>query len=166
MQELLNSFGVNGFLLAAQLVNFLIILYILKRFALGPILKLLNDRKETIVENLENAEETKKLLEQTEKREKDVLRKAQEQAQEIINEAKKQAIEAQAETETRTKERVERMLEDAQKKIEEQTTLAEKQLASHVTKLSVDILERSLKGFFTDQEQKEVVEKAVKQIKS
>lgn len=166
MQELLQNFGVNGFLLLAQIVNFLIVLYLLKRFAFKPILKILEDRRKTIAESMKQAEETQKLLQQTEDREKEVLKKAQLAAQEIVTDARKQASELQQESDTATKNRVERMLEDAQKKIEEQTAIAEKQLSTQVTKLSVDILEKSLKGFFGDKEQKEIVEKATKRIKA
>ncbi len=164
MQELVQQFGINGFLLIAQLVNFLIVLYLLKRFAFGPILKLLQDRRKTIAEAQKNAEETQKLLAKTEEREKEVLKKAQNQAQEILSDAKKQSSLLQAEAETQTKDRVEKMIADATAKIEEQTKIAEKQLATQVTKLSVDVLEKSLKGFFDDKEQKSVVEKAVKKI--
>lgn len=166
MQELLNSFGVNGFLLAAQIVNFCIVLYLLKRFALKPILKLLENRKKTIAESLQNTEETQKLLEKTEEREKEILKKAQVQAQELLTDARKQASVIQQDADTATKARVERMLEDEQKKIEEQTRAMEKQLATQVTRLSIAVLEKSLKGFFTDKEQKEVIQKATKQIKA
>lgn len=165
MQDLLNNFGVNGFLLAAQIVNFLIVLYLLKRFALGPILKLLENRRKTIAESIQNAEETQKVLLQAQEREKEILRKAQSQAQDILADAKKQATVMQQDAQTATKSRVEKMIQEATKKLEEQTRTAEKQLAVHVTRLSIDVLEKSLKGFFSDKDQKEVVQKAIKRIK-
>lgn len=166
MQDLLNNFGVNGFLLAAQLVNFLIVLYLIKRFALKPILKLLQDRKKTIAESLENAKETQELLERTQEKEKDILRKAQSQAQDIIADARKESSLLQQEAENAAKDRVERMIADAQKKIEEQTHIAKQELAKHVTKLSIEILEKSLHGFFSEKDQKLVIEKALKKIKN
>jgi F-type H+-transporting ATPase subunit b len=165
MENIVTSFGIQPVLLIAQVVNFLIVLYLLKRFAFGPILKVLKDRRKTVEESIKNAEETEKLLAQTEEREKEILKKAQSQAQEIIADARTQAATLQQEADEATKSRVERMLEDAQRKIEEQTLLAEKQLAKQVMKLSVDVLEKSLKGFFTDKEQKEVVAKATKRIR-
>lgn len=164
MQNILTSFGIQPVLLAAQIVNFLIIFYLLKRYAFGPIMKVLKDRRAMVAESIQNAEETERLLTQTEEKEKDVLKKAQSQAQSMITDAKKQAAEIQSQAEAQTKERVEKMIADAQKKIEEQTRKSEKELAAHVTKLSVEILEKSLQGFFTDKEQEEVLKKAVKQI--
>jgi len=166
MENIVTSFGIQPVLLAAQIVNFLIVLYLLKRFAFGPILKMLQDRRATVAESLKNAEQTEKLLAKTEEREKEVLKKAQAQAQEIISDARDQAATLQQQADEATKARVERMLEDAQKKIEEQTQIAEKQLATKVTQLSVDMLEKSLKGFFSEKEQKEVIEKATKRIKA
>lgn len=166
MQNILTSFGIQPILLAAQIVNFLIIFYLLKRYAFGPIMKVLKDRRAMAAESIKNAEETEKLLAQTEERERDVLKKAQSQAQTIINDAKKQAVEIASQAEIQTKERVEKMIVDAQKKIDEQTRKSEKELATQVTKLSIEILEKSLQGFFSEKDQEEVLKKAVKQIKA
>ena len=69
--DILNQFGVQPILLAAQVVNFLILLFILKKFLYGPILKVLDSRKKTIEQSLKNAEEIeRRLLETTEEKEK------------------------------------------------------------------------------------------------
>ena len=60
--ELLSNLGINGKLLLAQIVNFFILLYILKRFAYKPILKVLDDRKEKIEKGLRDAENAKDKL--------------------------------------------------------------------------------------------------------
>lgn len=164
--QLLQTFGIQPVLLTAQIVNFLIILYLLNRFAFKPILKMLGDRRKIIAESLKNAEETKKLLEKTAEKEKQVLQQAQAQAQEMMTEARQQASLLQQEAEVATRERVERMLLDAKKQIAEQTLLAEKQLTKQVAAISISLLEKSLKGFFSEKEQKEVIAKAVKKIRN
>ena len=55
--EIIKNFGIDPLLLIAQIVNFLIIFYILKRFALKPILDILKKRENTIKEGLREAEE-------------------------------------------------------------------------------------------------------------
>lgn len=166
MQELIKNFGIQPILLIAQIINFLIIFYLLKRFAWKPILKTLEDRKKTIAEGLKNAElADNRLLEITEK-EKDVLKKAQLEAQTLLSDAKKQALEIHQEAEERARVSVEKMLEDGKRTIQEQTTQAEKQLAKHITQVAVEMLEKSLQDIFDTKEQKIVLSKAIKKLHS
>jgi len=98
--EVLSKFGINPVLLVAQIVNFLIILFIVKKYALKPILKMLKDRETTIKNGLQQAEDAKKLLEDTAEKERDVLKKAHTQARELLDEAKKDGEELLAKTST------------------------------------------------------------------
>ena len=165
MQELLNTFGIQPILLVAQIVNFLIIFYLLKRFAWKPILKTLNDRKQTVAESIKNAEDTQKALDKALEKEKEILQKAQAEAQSTLADAKNQAQENAKAAEESTRSQVERMLTDAQKKIEKQTDDAEKQLATKVTILAADMLKSSLKGMIDEKDQEKVVEKTLKTLK-
>ncbi len=73
--DILNEFGIKPILLAAQVVNFLILLYILKRFLYKPILKVLNERKNKIADSLKNAEEIeRKLVEISEEEQKRIAK--------------------------------------------------------------------------------------------
>lgn len=162
MQELLSTFGIQPILLVAQIVNFLIIFYLLKRFAWKPILKTLNDRKATVSESIKNAEDTQNALDKALEKEKEILRKAQTEAQTTLQDAKNQAAEVAKMSEESTRVQVERMIQDAHKKIEKQTQDVEKQLASKVTTLAADMLKSSLKGMIDEKDQEEVVKKTLK----
>jgi F0F1-type ATP synthase membrane subunit b/b' len=56
------------------------------------------------------------------------------------------------------------MLQDAKVQIEQDTAAAQAQLNKYVAKLSVELLKKSLANVFTDKEQSEIIEKAVKEI--
>ncbi|MEK7092668.1 MAG: ATP synthase F0 subunit B, partial [Patescibacteria group bacterium] len=86
--EIIQQFGIQPIMLAAQAVNFLIILYVLKRFLYKPMLSVLKKRKDEIALGLRNAEEARILLEKTAEAEKNVLKLAQAQAKKMIDEAK------------------------------------------------------------------------------
>lgn len=165
MQDLLNNFGVNFYLLGAQIVNFLIILYLLKRFAYNPIFKMLDARRKTIAEGVKNAEESAKVLEKALEEEKEILKKAQNQAQLILAEAGSQAQQTIAEAESNAKVRVEKILQDANRDIQKQTQEAQKYLATQTTKFATELLEKSLSGLISDKEQKEVVMRVTKKLK-
>ncbi|HEV2339381.1 MAG TPA: F0F1 ATP synthase subunit B [Patescibacteria group bacterium] len=164
MQQLLSNFGVQPLLLAAQIVNFLIVLYLLNRFAFKPILRILDERKKTIAESIKNAAETEKLLQLTEQKEKAILKKAQQQAQQLLADAKAQAEATQEEAEEKTRALTEKMLSDAKRQIDEQAKTIEKQLAKHTVEVALSLLEKSLTGIFDEREQKSVLIKASKQL--
>jgi len=74
--EIFNQFGINPLLLLAQVVNFAVLLFILKRFLYKPILKVLEERKKRIEESLKNAEEIEKRLVETAELEEEILAKS------------------------------------------------------------------------------------------
>ncbi len=107
--EILKNFGVQPVLLAAQIVNFLLILFILRKFFFGPISKVLEDRRQKIEESLNNAELIEKKLQETEEKTSQMLQNASEEAKKVIDSAKEesQRLNTQAQIESR------KTLEDA-----------------------------------------------------
>lgn len=162
--EIVKNFGLDPFLFGAQVVNFLIILYLLKRFLYKPILDTLKKRENEIKEGIKQAEDARILLEKTEEREKQILKKAQESAKQTINEAKSEALVLAQKIEEDSKKQAEKILSQAREQIALEAKEAEKKLTSKIGALSVDLLQASLKEIFSEKEQKEVLEKAVKQL--
>ncbi len=163
--EVLGKFGINPILLAAQIVNFLIILFVVKKFALKPILTILKNREKTIKEGLEQAEEARKLLQETTDKEREILRKAQLEAKALLEEAKKHRDDVLKNAEMQTKEQTEKMLKEAKEQISLETKAAEKRLAGHISQLAIEILEKSSQELFTGKEQTLVVDRALSTLK-
>jgi F-type H+-transporting ATPase subunit b len=163
--EILANFGVEPVLLVAQIFNFLIIAWVLKRFAYKPILKLLQERKVTIEQGLKNAEDARKLLEQANEKETAILKSAQAQAKKLQDEAKKQSDQVLKTAEENAKKRTEQLLKQASEQISKETKEAEKRLETHVSELAVAFLQKAVSGLFSEKEQKEVMQKAMKSLK-
>ncbi|SDT87403.1 F-type H+-transporting ATPase subunit b [Verrucomicrobium sp. GAS474] len=83
--------GVNGPDLLAQAIVFLVVALALKKFAYGPILKVLEERRALISQGLENAEKIKAELANAQAHAAKVLHEAGNQANGIIAEARKTA---------------------------------------------------------------------------
>jgi len=162
--EIIKNFGVEPVLLIAQIVNFLIILFILKKFLYKPVLDTLKKREDSIKEGLKQAEESKLALEKALEEERRILKKAQDQARKIVDDAKNQSIIIAKEVEDKSKIQSEKILLDGKKQIEEEVKLAEKRLAANVNKLSIDILRRSIKEMFSGNEEKKLIDRAEKEI--
>jgi F-type H+-transporting ATPase subunit b len=165
MEEVLHNFGVEWQLVLAQVINFLIIFYLLKRFLYKPVFNMLKKRADAIKEGLSKADDSKKALDEALVKEKKILKEAHDTAKKIIQEAKEASETVAKNIEEKAKKQADQMLEDARAQIEREARLAEKELEKHVSELSIKILKQSLGKVFTEKEQSEVVAKAAKEMK-
>lgn len=163
--EIINNFGIDPKLLFAQVVNFLIILFVLKRFLYKPILALLDKRKRVIEEGVQKTEEARIQLEKASEKELVMLKKAESTAKKLLDEAKNQRVLLLKETEDATKKQADKILAEAREQIAFEAKAVEKKLSAHVSELAVQFLEKSLSGIFSENQQHKIVKQAVKQIK-
>ena len=87
----LAPFKVHGALLTAQVVNVIIVFFVLKKFAFGPIQQMLEQRRQRIAEGEEKLKRIEKQLAESEETTKAAIEKANEEAIRLINEAKEGA---------------------------------------------------------------------------
>ena len=163
--EILKTFGVDPIMLGAQIVNFLIIFYLLKRFLYKPVLGMLKTREDKIKEGIKQAEEARITLEKTLEEEKKILTKAHEEGKSLIEDAKNQALDTARAVEENTKQTAEKILLDARAQIEQDAKRMETELSGKISVLAEKMLEKSLQGVFGEKEKKQIVNKAVKNIK-
>ena len=88
---LLQDLGVDGPKLIAQLINFAIVLFVLWRFAYKPVFEMLETRRKTIAESMDNAEKIKTELAETQAERDKVLAEANQKAQQMTADAKEAA---------------------------------------------------------------------------
>ena len=91
LKGIFKNFGVEWPMFIAQLVVFGIVYLILKKYAFGPIVSVLEQRRLKIVEAMANADKVKKELADTEATKKHVLAEAATQANKILADAKDSA---------------------------------------------------------------------------
>jgi F-type H+-transporting ATPase subunit b len=87
-REIANTFGWNPWLFLSQVISFVIVALLLRRFAYKPILGVLEERRRQIEQGLLNAELIKKQLAEAEQRYAEILAKANADAQKMIDEAR------------------------------------------------------------------------------
>ncbi|MFA6544464.1 MAG: F0F1 ATP synthase subunit B [Limisphaerales bacterium] len=83
-----DTFGWHPQLFFSQVVLFVILALVLKKFAYAPLLTMLDKRKAQISESLENAEKTRKELANAQVKAQELIGQAGQQAQKIIEEAR------------------------------------------------------------------------------
>src|SRR6266568_2316708 len=91
LHDTAETFGWNWRLFLSQVISFVIVALLLRRFAYKPILAVLEERRRKIEEGQLNAEKIKKELAEAEKRYQEILSKANADAQKMIDEARESA---------------------------------------------------------------------------
>ena len=162
--EIIKNFGLDPILLIAQIVNFLIILYILRRFLYKPILKTLENRKATIKEGLDKTEEATIRLEKIQEKEKRIFKSAHDQARKILDETKKESLEVLQKTEDESKIRAEDIIKQAREQINSETRVAEKRLTLHVSRLAVDFIKKAKEDLFSKEDQELIMRNVLKRL--
>src|SRR5213593_4722308 len=88
LRDTAETFGWNPWLFLSQVISFVIIALLLRRFAYKPILAVLEERRRRIQEGQLNAEKIQKQLAEAEQRYAEILAKANGEAQRMIDEAR------------------------------------------------------------------------------
>ena len=120
------------------IVCFLIALYVLKRYAFGPIQKMLDERREQIRRSLDEADaardEARRLLEEHRK----LMAEARSEAEQILAEARKtrDAMEQRMREETEAERQ--RRLEETRREIAAETARALEQIRAEVAELTLE----------------------------
>src|SRR5437868_6054235 len=86
--EILQTLGVEPKLLIAQVVNFVLVLVVLRLLLYKPILKMLDERKKRIAESMAQAQTIQERFEKLEQEQEKIRKDAHAQAATIIAEAK------------------------------------------------------------------------------
>lgn len=162
--EILEQFGIQPILLAAQVVNFLILLFILRKFLYGPILKVLDERKRKIADSLKNAEEIEKKLQEVEVQADKILRKALDESQKILDEAKEVATQIVEDGQKTATQIMNRAHEDSLKVIQVEKVQLIQEIREHAADLVALIFEKLVGKKISSKDQKEIIEKTVKRI--
>ncbi len=148
--------------MAAQVVNFLILLFILKKFLYGPILKILENRKKTIEQSLKNAEEIELQLQKTKEQSEKIIADTLKEAQKILDQTKEVAAQMIADTNKDAEQILLQAQEDGKKIIELQKVQMMEQLKGNLSGI-VELGLEKVWGRKINAEQKKVIEEVVKE---
>ena len=121
----------------AQILNFLILVVILRAVAYKPVARLLQQRSDKIKGDLNKAEADRKAAEQTLEEYKNQLSAAHKKAQEIVDKANLTARQEHDAAVEETRREIERMKISAQAEIENERNRAFDQMKSQIVSLSL-----------------------------
>lgn len=160
--ELIEKLGIDWKLLIAQIVNFLILFFVLTKFAFKPLIKMLDERSRHIEQSLEEAEKIKTMhLEATAQKEAIIL-EARHSAKDIISESKKQAEEVQQKLTTEAQNEVAKMLESGRLSLAVMKEKMSQELQKEVGELVVEATRKVMLGIVDQKVNREYVNRILR----
>ncbi|KZM53294.1 ATP synthase F0 subcomplex B subunit [Aeribacillus composti] len=161
------ALGAGGFAagdMLVQLVVFLILLALLKKYAFGPLMGIMKQREEFIANEINAAEEkhaeAKKLAEE----QRELLKQARIEAQELVENAKKLGEQQKEDIIQAARAEAERLKEAAKKEIEHEKEQAVAELRNQVASLSVLIASKVIEKELNEAEQEKLINDYIKEV--
>jgi len=130
--------GINVGLLIAQIINFSILWYILRRFAFPILFKTLDQRTTTIREGIENAERARTDLAKSQQQGDVIILEAQRQSQKIIADGTAAGERVRAQIEAEAHVRASEIAKQAQQRIAQEEAQSRNALRQQVADLAID----------------------------
>ena len=101
-----------------QVVAILILMFLLKRYALGPVMKVMNERSEHIEQQITTAEQNRAEAEKLVAEQKEALSQARQEAKDLLERARAQKEREAEEIIRDARERAERLISEAKSEID------------------------------------------------
>jgi F-type H+-transporting ATPase subunit b len=139
-------------------ITFAALLFVLKKFAWGPITSALTTREETIHESLAQAEKALAEAKQLQADNTKARREAEAQAQSILREAREEAERVRTEEVDKTRTQIQHLQESAQSEIEREKENALNSLRQEVADLAIRAAEKILRENLDADRQKKIVD--------
>ena len=164
MEKLINDFSFGLFFW--QTLIFLLLVFLLKKFAWKPILDAVNEREEGIKNALLSAENAKREMQNLKSDNEKLIADARVERDVMLKEARdiKDKIVSEAKAEAQVQ--AGKMIEQAKAAINSEKNAAMAELKNQVSSLSIEIAEKVLKSELTDKaSQTKLVEKMLGDVK-
>jgi F-type H+-transporting ATPase subunit b len=138
----MSGLGINVWLLAAQIVNFIILLVIIRLFVYKPVLKMLDERARKIKESMDEVQKVKDEAAQSEAEFKQKIDAASKEGQEVIARAMRTGEEARQRAQVEAKQEAQALVEKARVEIQREREATVVELRQEFADLTVVAAEK------------------------
>lgn len=142
-------------LLFWTLLAFLIVFFVLRKYAWGPILNSLDQREKNIAGSLETADRVKREMAQLKNENEELMARAREERSAMLKEARDIKDRIVAEAKEQAKAEANKIIIDAQQQINAQKMAAITDVKNEVGKLVVEVTEKVLRRQLAGKEAQE-----------
>ena len=162
----LAKLGFNGPVFIAQLVNFGLLLVLLRLFAYKPIMKMLDTRANKIKESLEAGDRAKQEAVSAEKEIAKKIEEASASGQQIVGQAVKTAEEVKRRASLDAKKEADAIVAKAQVEIQREKQESMTELRKEVADLAVMVAGKAIGTSIDKETQRKLIENTLKEVSS
>jgi len=163
--EIFENLGINWKILLGQLINFLLILYLLKRFVYRWFLNLLKERKEKIEKGIKMSEEAERRSEAVNVEREEILGRSREEGLKVLKKNEELAEKRKEEILAQTQKERELLLRKSQEEGKSEIERMKKEQSEKMLNLSFALVEKILEEKIDLKKDKEIIEKLLREIK-
>lgn len=157
----IGDLGINLPVLVAQLVNFTILLVLLRLVAWGPLLKMLDERRERIRESLETADQIKAQSAESDRQVQEQIEAARRDGQALIAQAQEISTRIQADARTQAQTDAEATLARARNEIQLERDTAIADLRKEFAGLTISAAEKVINSSLDRNAHKRLIDEAL-----
>ncbi len=140
------------------LAAFLILLFLLKKFAFGPLMGIMKQREEHVNNQIESAERNRQETAALFEEQREILKKSRQEALANIDESRKLGEQEREQIVAIARKEAERVSDAAKIEIEQQKELALRALREQTAELSLAIASKVLERELTSKDQQKLVD--------
>tara|TARA_B000000557_G_scaffold257849_1_gene251600 strand:+ start:459 stop:1034 length:576 start_codon:yes stop_codon:yes gene_type:complete len=148
------------------ILTFLILFFVLAKFAWKPLLSFLEARESEIKSSLENAEAAKKELERLNNESEQILSQARSEAQNIRSEAKSAAEKLKADLLVQAEDAAKKVRDEAENHIQLERDKAVNEIRNEVVNLTMSVAEKVIRKNLSKEDNEALIEDSIQNLKS
>ena len=148
------------------ILTFLLLVFVLAKFAWKPLLKMIQDREDMIRSSLEDAEKAKSELERLNEESEAIMAKARSEAQSILADGKAAAEKVKDGIIAKSKEQANKIREDAGNQIQVEKDKAISEIKEEVVNLTLSVAEKLIQKNLSDADNKSLIEESLKKVQT
>ena len=165
MEDFARHFGIDVKLLLAQAVNFFVLLWLLKRYAYKPLLRMMARRRDEIQHGIRSAKESEEKLARIGIEREEVLKGARGEALAIVKKGELSAEERKAAILKDAAQKTKEVIEEAHRKIREEEAKMRDSVLKNSERLVRETITRVLGKLPPDIRDEELIRDAIKETK-
>ncbi|MDF0726610.1 F0F1 ATP synthase subunit B [Cytobacillus sp. S13-E01] len=155
---------INGGDILFQLVIFLILLALLRKFAFGPLMGIMKQRENHIANEISAAENNHQEAKKLAAEQRELIKESRVEAAQLIESAKKLGEDQKDEIIRLARTEAERMKESAKKEIQQEKEQAVTALREQVASLSVLIASKVIEKELSEQDQEKLINEYINEV--
>ena len=148
------------------IITFLVLLFLLAKFAWKPLLTALESRQDAIRKSLDDAQKAKEELERLQRESTEIIRKAHVDAQAIVEKGRTDAERLGEELRQKTREEADGIIKNAERQIQLETRRAVQEIRREAVDLSVTIASKLLERHVSKEDNERLINDTLKQIEN